>query len=39
MTREIKDQKWRNLKLQEPKVEGIWNYRDIIYVDSADVVK
>jgi len=33
------DQKWRNLKLQGQKVGGILNYRDVIYVDSADVVK
>jgi len=27
------------MKLQGPKVGGIRNYRDVIYVDSADMVK
>jgi len=39
MARKMRDQKWRNLKLQGPKVGGIGNYRDTTNADSADVVK
>jgi len=39
MTHKMRDRKWRNMKLQTPKVRGISNYKNVIYADSANIVK
>jgi len=39
IAREIRDQKWRNMKLQDQKWEEYEITRIKIYADSVDIVK